>query len=372
VNTIRITAALAVASGVAVASLAAPAAAHPSAATAAPTTKSPAAAAAGFLARHLVGAHKDHLLYAGTTYTDDGGTADAILSMDAAGYAQAAAGRATKWLESDAANYAYGKATGSGPDGWYPGAVAKLLLVAEAQHVNPKKFGGTDLTADLIGDEGAGGTPAGQFQNPADLTYGQSVLDQALAVLALSDTTAVSGQPDVAAVDFLAGQQCADGEFQDAIRTNTALDCTDTGDTDTTAYAAQALIAGGDRGAAQSAVAWLQSHENANGGWPASGATSSNANSTAIAVEALLAAHKTAGKGIAWLATRQFGCSAKAADRGAIAYTAKSTTYNAGSDVLATTQAGVALAGKPLAWVDKQGAHAATPVLACPKAKKKK
>ena len=365
-HTIRTTAALAVVSGVAVASFATPAGAHPNPTAAAAITHQPAAAAAGFLARQLAGAGKDHLVttYAGTKYADDGDTADAILSMDAAGVAQSAAKRATAWLEADATNYAY-------YTGWYPGGLAKLLLVAEAQHVNPAAFGRHDLLALLAADEGAGTDAApGQFQNPADPgSDSSSVTIQALAVLALSDTTAATGQPDAAAVSFLSGQQCTDGEFQNAIRTDTSSDCTDTGDTDATAYAVQALIAGGDRATARTAVAWLKGHENANGGWPASGSTTSNANSTALAVEALVAAHHNAGAGITWLEKQQFGCGAKAADRGAVAYSGKPTTFNAGEDVRATAQAGAALAGTPLAWVDKQEARAPSPTLSCPKKK---
>ena len=144
----------------------------------------------------------------GKSFADDGETADAVLSMDAAGVARTAAKRATKWLENDVANYA-----GTAPD-VYPGSAGKLLLVAEAQHVDPRHFGNLDLIQALVADEGAGGGAPGQYQNPADTQFSSSVLNQSLAVLALSNTVHAPGEPDAQAVSFLAGQQCANGGFQ--------------------------------------------------------------------------------------------------------------------------------------------------------------
>src|SRR5437763_1591602 len=84
VNHIRTSAAIAVASGVAVASLALPSAASAKP----PTTRDPAAAAAGYLTRQLGGKHHDHLVGSFTSggkthkFADYGETADAILSID--------------------------------------------------------------------------------------------------------------------------------------------------------------------------------------------------------------------------------------------------------------------------------------------------
>ena len=226
----------------------------------------------------------------GKTYADDGETADAILSIDAAGVAQQAAKRATKWLEKDATNYA-----GSMPN-IYPGSAAKLLLVAEAQHVNPQSFGSLDLIGAIVGDEGAGGASPGEYQNPGDLTYGSSVLDQSLAVLALANTVDTAGQPSANAVAFLAGQQCTDGAFQIAIRANTSTDCAATDeDVDTTAYAIQALVAAGHRGSVATALHWLGTVRNSDGGWGETKGAKSEANSTAIVLEALVASHQSDG-----------------------------------------------------------------------------
>jgi hypothetical protein len=359
VRFIRHSAAVAVMSGVAVASLALPLATAQGAAkpAAAPNVTTPSAAAAGYLARNLVGPDKDHYLYAGSKYADDGETADAVLSFDAAGVAQAAARRATKWLEQDAANYA-----GTVPN-VYPGSAAKLLLVAEAQHVNPHKFGSLDLVAALTQAEGAGGAAPGEYQNPMDTTYGASVIAQSLAVLALSNLVeAGTAQPSAKAVTFLANQQCADGSFQYDIRATPGTTACTAPDIDMTSYAIQALIAGGDGSDAATALAWLRSQQNPNGGWGETPGVKPEANSTAIAVEAQLAGHRSAAAGYAWLRRSQVGCGGALAARGAVRYQGK---YKASTDVLATSQAAVALALKPLRSIDRSGARLATPLYGC-------
>ncbi|MGN6473212.1 MAG: prenyltransferase/squalene oxidase repeat-containing protein [Mycobacteriales bacterium] len=350
-NPIRRSAVIAVTSGVAVASLMLPSAANAS------TTTSPSAAAAGYLARHLA-AHSNHFFFPGTKFADDGETADAVLSMDAAGVAQHEASLATKWLEQDAGNYLGGTAPNI-----YPGSAAKLLLVAEAQHVNPQNFGGIDLVGAIVGTEGGGSAPAGEYQNPSDTTYSASVLVQSLAVLALANSSSTAG-PSTNAVSFLAGQQCVDGAFQVAIRTDTCVDCaTSDNDVDTTAYAVQALLAAGEHSVANSAAKWLVSAENSDGGWSETPGAASDANSTALAVEALVATHRGVGAGFKWLLSHQEGCKAKAGRRGAVVLSA--SKYVAATAIRATSQAGAALALRPLAWIDKSGARGAAPTLKC-------
>ncbi|HWC34311.1 MAG TPA: hypothetical protein VG650_05725 [Mycobacteriales bacterium] len=350
---IRRSAAIALTSGVAVASLVLPTAANAS------TTSDPAAAAAGFLARELAASTDNHFLYPGTKFADDGGTADAVLSMDAAGVGQHEAGLATAWLEKDAANYLGGTAPNI-----YPGSAAKLLLVAEAQHVNPQRFGGIDLVGAIVGTEGGGGAPSGEFQNPMDTQYSASVLVQSLAVLALANSPGTAG-PDAAAVSFLAGQQCSNGAFQVAIRTDTSVACAPSdNDVDTTAYAVQALLAAGDHGGhATAAATWLLSQERSDNGWGETPGAKSEANSTALAVEALIASHRKANPGLRWLLRQQQGCKAKVGQRGAVRF--QGGTYNAKTDVRATSQAAAALAMRPLAWIDKGGATPSAPSLKC-------
>jgi hypothetical protein len=355
VNHIHRIAAIAVTSGVAVASLAAPSAATTH--HAAPRTKLPAAAAAGYLARALAGKHHDHYtsVYGKQLYPNYGETADGVLSMDAAGVAQTAAARATAWLEKEVTHYAVGSPTD------YPGASAKLLLVAEAQHVDPASFGGVDLVGAIQATEGAGGAAAGEYQqNPGFPSPTSYLVSQALPVLALAATGQPADQPDAAAVTFLADQQCTDGGFQTKIRTNLAKPCGKE-DPDDTGYAVQALIAALSHHAAKKGLAYLVKTEHKNGGF----GSPANANSTALALQALVAGHRAFAKPMAWLVDRQVGCSGSRAHRGAVALQKK---YDA-SALLATSQAGAALAGSSLAGIDNAGAHAAAPVLSCHKKK---
>lgn len=367
--------ALAAVSAVAVAALSLSASAYSAAAATAHNTSkatanessvSPIGApgAAAYLTRNLAGKHNDHFVdvVGKQRFPDDGETADAVLSLDAAGVAQKAAKRATSWLEGDATSYA-----GAAPD-VYPGSAGKLLLVANAQHVDPTSFGGLDLVGALVADEGAGGAAPGEYQNPGDLQYGSSVLDQAIAMLALAGASGADGQPDSAAVDFLAGQQCTAGGFQVDIRTDTTTDCT-ADDVDTTAYAVQALLATGDKSAATKAISWLAGVENTDGGWGETPGAKSDSNSTALVIEALVAAHHGDSAAATWLAGRQIGCSAKKGRRGAVRFQGG---YGKATAVRATSQAGVALARMSMGQVDKDGAAAQTPTLSCPRHHAKK
>jgi hypothetical protein len=366
VNPVRTSVAVALASGVAVASLALPGSANASTATAStPKTTNRAAAAAGYLARQLKGVHHDHYVdvFGKSTFPDDGETADAILSMDAAGVARLASTRATAWLEKDASNYLTGG--GFTKNGTYPGSAAKLLLVATVEHVNPTKFGKVDVLGDLLADEGAGtGAAPGQFQNSDDPgSDSSSNLIQSLAVLALAVSPKSPNGPDSAAIDFLAGQQCANGGYELAIRADTATDCTaDDEDIDTTAYAVQALTATNKHAAASAAVAWLLKQRNPDEGWGETPKANSDANSTALAVEALIATHRRPLEGVTWLRNHQQGCRATTA-RGAVRF--QGAKYVAATALRATSQAGVALAYKSLSEVDIDGSHLATPVLKC-------
>lgn len=366
-NTIQ-RAAVAVVSGVAVASLVLPpAAAAPSTAAdaATSTTKDPSAAAASYLTSQLGGDNNDHFTvkFSGKVYADDGETADGVLSLDASGSAQSVAKKMTKWLESDATNYA------GSPPNVYPGSAAKLLLVAEAQHVDPESFGGIDLIGAIVGDEDAGGAANGEYQNPGDTQYSASVLNQALAVLALALAPNQSSQPSSDAVSFLVGQQCADGGFQVDIRPDTTTDCAAASeDVDTTAYAIQALIAAGNTDGVTDAVKWLTSKENKDGGWGETPGAASEANSTAIAIEALIADKKSTKAASKWLAGQQQLCGAKKSQRGAVVY--QGNTFSKATATRATSQAGVALAGKSLAQVDKANATGDVLALQC-KAHKK-
>jgi hypothetical protein len=309
-----------------------------------PTTPSAAKAAAGWLARQLTGTHADHI--SGAYGPDAGETADAVLSMDAAGVAQDAAARATSWLAANAKAYLTGNGYSST---YYPGSLAKLLLVAEAQHAHPRNFGGFDLIKELRAEE----QKDGAFANSGSGAY-YSVVTQSLALIALSDTGTYKTWPDAKAIAWLVRQECPNGGFQ----TTSHSTC---GEADATAFAAQALLTV-HSSRAQQAIHWLRTHRNSDGGWGTSIGEASNANSTAIAVQALRQAGYSAAPGLRWLRAHQVTCSGKVARRGSVRY---QTGWNYAQAVRATTQAGQALAKKWLADIDKAGATAAAPVLAC-------
>ncbi|MEV6402683.1 prenyltransferase/squalene oxidase repeat-containing protein [Streptomyces bobili] len=129
--------------------------------------------------------------------------------------------------------------------------------------------------------------PSGLYGS-TDPTY-DGVWRQSLALLA-QDTAGV--KPAGKAVDWLTGQQCANGSFA-AFRADPAKACDAKlmVDSNSTAAAVQALAAlGGHEAAADKAVGWLKSVQNADGGWGYAPGGASDTNSTSVVVGALAAA----------------------------------------------------------------------------------
>ena len=319
----------------------------------APTTKNPSKAAAGWLARQLAGTNRDHIVTAFTPKPDPGLAADVVLSFDAAGVAQNSARRVTRWLRSQTKSFT--AEPGAGRD---PGRLAKLLLVAEAQHADVHDFGGVNLVRQLKLAE----QPTGVFTDTNDPSKGDGPVSQSLALIALSHTGSLSDWPDAAAIKWLVSQQCGDGGFYFASQPTPPLHCNDV---DSTAFAAQALLTVHSSIAA-SAVHWLSRHRNPDGGYGLAFGTSSpssNANSTAVTVQALRQAGYSAGYGLSWLHKHQIGCSGLASRRGAVKY--DSGKFDRNSAVYAPAQAGQALAKKWLGDISRDGASTVEPRLAC-------
>ncbi|MFC8370231.1 prenyltransferase/squalene oxidase repeat-containing protein [Streptomyces sp. NPDC057239] len=112
---------------------------------------------------------------------------------------------------------------------------------------------------------------------------------QSLALLAQHT---VGVEPSKAAVDWLTGQQCADGSFA-PYRADTAAACDAKTmvDTNQTAAAVQALAAlGGHDDVTEKAVGWLKSAQNKDGGWGYVAGGASDTNSTSVVIGALAAA----------------------------------------------------------------------------------
>ncbi|NWF27563.1 hypothetical protein HW130_15045 [Streptomyces sp. PKU-EA00015] len=129
--------------------------------------------------------------------------------------------------------------------------------------------------------------PSGLY-GKGDPTY-DGVWRQSLALLAQD---AVGVRPADRAVDFLTGQQCADGGFP-SYRADAAKACDPKlpRDTNASAAAVQALVALGDRTHVVSkTTAWLRSVQNEDGGWGYNPGGASDANSTSVVIGALHAA----------------------------------------------------------------------------------
>ncbi|MCX4880472.1 MULTISPECIES: prenyltransferase/squalene oxidase repeat-containing protein [unclassified Streptomyces] len=121
----------------------------------------------------------------------------------------------------------------------------------------------------------------------ADPTY-DGVWRQSLALLAQHT---VGVKPAAKAVDWLLGQQCANGAYA-AFRPDAAKACDAKlmVDTNSTAAAVQSLAAlGGHDAEAGKAVGWLKSVQNKDGGWGYSPGGASDANSTSVVIGALTA-----------------------------------------------------------------------------------
>jgi hypothetical protein len=322
-------------------------------------TTSSAKAAAGWLAGQLTGPHHDHyaVTFGGKAYPDAGETIDGLLGMDAAKVSQRAAARVTKWLQANAKDYATG--SGTTPNSYYPGALAKLLLAAEAQHADVHDFGGINLVRALRKTE----QPDGAYLNTGDTQYGSSPVAQSLALIALSHTGSMYDWPDAKAIAWLVGQQCGDGGFMSSNQSHPAATCTDV---DATAYAAQALFTVRSSATART-FHWLGVHQNSDGGFglDANGKPSSNANSTAVAMQAELLAHHVASRAHAgaWLRRHQVRCSGATSRRGAVLLSG--SAWNHDTALRATTQAAQALAGRWLGSISDRGAIADAPVLKC-------
>ncbi|WP_066935094.1 prenyltransferase/squalene oxidase repeat-containing protein [Streptomyces sp. NBRC 110611] len=189
----------------------------------------------------------------------------------------------------------------------------------------------------------AGKLPSGLY-GTKDPQY-DGVWRQSLALLAQHT---VGVRPAAPAVDWLAGQQCADGSFA-AFRAEPGKPCDakTMRDTNQTAAAVQALAAlGGHGDTVKKALDWLKSVQNDDGGWSSMPGSPSDANSTSVVIGALTVAGEkaesvTSAKGgknpYDGLLTFQLGCDAKEGERGAFTFQLKGAAPNADATAAAAT-----------------------------------
>ncbi|MER0479596.1 prenyltransferase/squalene oxidase repeat-containing protein [Streptomyces sp. Edi2] len=225
------------------------------------------------------------------------------------------------------------------------GAAAAPAAYADSASASPKKL-----------PDGLYGTKDPQYDG---------VWRQSLALLA-QDTVGI--RPAASAVQWLAGQQCADGSFT-AFRAEpgTPCDAKTPRDTNQTAAAVQALAAlGGHGDTVKKAVSWLESVQNDDGGWSSMAGSASDANSTSVVIGALAAAGEkprsvTSKKGgktpYDALLTFRLGCEAKEGAHGAFTFQLKGAAPNADATAAAATGA----LGKGFV-VEPAGKGADTPV----------
>ncbi|MBO4204641.1 peptidase [Micromonospora echinofusca] len=326
-----------------------PAVAAPVSTTTTTTVDRPSAAA-GWLARQLVDGERFETVFDGVAYPDQGLTLDAVLAFAAAGVADDSGARALAWVSRPDVRDGY---LGDGVTEAYAGATAKLALAVQVRGADPTSVGGVDLIARLRGLQ----APSGRFTDRSAWGDYSNTFSQSFALLALARTPA--GVPADAA-GYLAGVRCADGGFPVVPEQPVCAS-----DVDATALAVQALKAAGRSAEAGAGLRWLVSVQGTDGGFRNSGGVA-NANSTGLAAQALAAGGRT----LAWarargfLASLQVCCTGAPADRGAVDY--DGGTFDPATATRATAQAVLGLAGVGYAQLTAAGAVPGAPELVCP------
>ena len=187
------------------------------------------------------------------------------------------------------------------PPNYYPGSSAKLLLVAEAQHIDPENFGGVTWSA-RSWRRGRRRWRAGPVPEPR--RHGlQLERDQPVARrTGARQHCRLGWQPSANAVDFLAGQLCDDGGFQNAIRSGRRPLRRRRKKTSTPpATRSRRSSPPATTQDAKTALGWLGQSRRTSGGWTET-TGKADANSTALAVEALIAGHRDDAEAMKWLA----------------------------------------------------------------------
>jgi hypothetical protein len=255
-----------------------------------------------------------------------GSTADAVLDMAATGYGDEAG--AIAFLRRQV--HRGGVTT--------VGLIAKVVMAAVAAGLDPATFGGTNLLGHITDAERAGG----RF---GDAT----VFDQALAILAIR---AAGQTPDALAVTWLTDAQCPDGgwQFDRPHRVSENRHCRDVNDpgdffrsdTNTTAYAVMAINGLGTPAFGPFPF-FAALRDAAYGGW---GYTwdfrRTDANSTALVIQAFAARGRLLPKGAMGALRRlRYRC-------GAVAYSFLNDGRRTGKDVGASIGAVLGFLREPL------------------------
>jgi hypothetical protein len=212
-------------------------------------------------------------------------TAQAVLAMAAAntGMAQARAGFAYLAGNIDA------DVDSGGSDS--PGALAFLILDAHVLGDNPTDVDGTNLVARLLATMTPSGQDTGLFGSSYSGVYGQG-----LALIALA-AAGVAGASVAPAIAWLENQACAGGGWE-YYRADTTVACSPSdinggADTNDAALAIEALTAQG-ASVPGTELAYFTATQDADGGWPYQPGDGTDADSTSLVLQALVAMHVTA------------------------------------------------------------------------------
>jgi LPXTG-motif cell wall-anchored protein len=283
-----------------------------------------------------------------------GVTLDAALGM-------AAAGSGGEQLDAVWAELLANRETVVGSGGIDdPGRLARVILLAVATGRDPRSVGaapGNDLVARLQALRQASGPDTGLF-GPQNPTY-DGAYRQGYALAAL---VAAGVEPEASSVEWLLAQQCgpeADGGAWMPYRSDLSVPCAVDAemfvgpDTNATAAAITGLTSvGAGAAAVETGLDWLDTVQEVDGGWGQMVGYGTDPNSTALVLQALLAADAAddarfgdrSATPLGALLSFQLGCDALEGDRGAFTYPGSNDAPNG----FATAQAVGAVAGSPL------------------------
>jgi hypothetical protein len=212
-----------------------------------------------------------------------------------------------------------------------PGQIAKVLTAVIAAGKDPLAFAGHNLVEDLLAQQGENGL------------FGAGAFDHCLALIALQNAgvelpagsveVLLEGQDEAGGWGFMAGNAP---------------------DTNTTGLCLQALALTGETEAVEAGLDYLAAIQNEDGGWPYQNpsdfGTDSDANSTALVLQALIAA----GQDLTEWNDPQDGLAALQLESGAFAY----QTAQPGDSIPATVAVIPALEGVALnAWATSPAAE---------------
>jgi hypothetical protein len=219
-------------------------------------------------------------------------TVAAGLGLAATGGPRATLDRVATYVAGHAEEYAHPG------DADRPGALGRVAMLAAAAGRDPNAFGPAAPANHLVDRILATRTVAGPYAGLlADPTY-NGTFNHALGLLGVASarslTTAQRAAAD-AALDYLVTQQCDDGGWQNAPRPallGTALTACGSGssgpDTNAASVAAQALAAFG-RHPRVDPLGWWDAAQNAAGGFGYLPRGATDADSTGLAIQAILA-----------------------------------------------------------------------------------